>query len=1356
MRFTTWLLVLLCLGAVGLLGGLLFSGGERTPKELLESARRRANGADPDFRGALSDLDTALKLALQEKPSAEKKLVADILVTRGTMLRGVNAASQARTDFQAVLDTWRPGDPEVELKLVDLDMRDGALDAALERTVNLLKREPDQIQAWTARGLILSQIVDQRLDKADQTIRSVMAEEEATTAHGQLVHAAGMDLSDPLRLAVIHDLRSHFESTEEEEARAVLRIADDCSRDLADARNSLVQSFRGKPTRDAIDAYLRILDMSGRRTDSVDFGEAAVVHPVANGDREIMLSILKGFMAMGRPEIGCELVDLRFARGVVPDQDFFTIWCEALYRAERWRQLTYIASQMHQYCDSEHKSLAQFYLAVSQARDHQCGQALNSLGRYLQREAAEPFPGALAIARREQAHCAKAQGEVFNEKPALIELLHLDPNGSGDDWLRYAEVLRQTEPESLDKIEDALTNAVRLLPDKRNDLMPMWAEAGETRLKASGIVVELLFDELNSQGQSTPAGPAGPYEIWRLAELHQNHDNIPQATAACHRLLDAFPGFLPAIDMLADIALAQGDQKGAAEMWLEHLKKSGAEPLILRRLAKLPDTVLTNTQWLELVKIDPERTGRLLAARTLRQDDRSLDALTGLYSLDTAPLGDEGRLLIGQLYADLKRWAPALETLIEIKPGSPQFGEALPLALQAAVNLQDGAKLKTLISQVGKEANLDPLGVLVGTDLLISGGYSDEAGELCRGVDSQPANRSGGVMLRLAQLDMLADRHHDAQENLERAEAYEENGSPEIGRLLFALDDRIWSRLPFYVRELTQTHIRPNEVQSTILALFDERVDECERMITQGTHANPDEPYWPLVDAAVELLRGTSASEIRPFGNENAAETIAFLRGDANERDPRQALGIVFASQSRSWMAWAIAQCTKVAPPAPGSMWPAYIAARGELDIGHRDRAEVILHNLVKSFPSFAPGWALLEDTVQKRVGRFDAIELVRLRDERRKALGAKSGEEAEELLVKSWALEAEGKTDEAADKAREALDANPTLLPALTKLADLERARGHWQDAIAADARACEIAPVDSNSEVVSDFVELLNQAALKAPTQVPPSLRAAKLETLSRRFRRDPMIALELAKLDTQLAPTMPAVGVARAYERLQRFRSATQDSSIESLRPGSTRRWKEFYSALDPARAESFVRSEVEKRPGSIEAWLMLGECLADQGKPDEAIELYELVQRMVPDGKTRRAIAWLLSETGRDLDKVKESIAAAMKLEHLNEPDYDLEFTQARALVHAGPSTRDAGIDTLAKLWSDRSRATGRVTVADVGQFYGTALVQRAQYADRQLASEVLTEVIGMVEDPARKNLVRALEHLALQIPGGAAK
>ncbi len=138
-------------------------------------------------------------------------------------------------------------------------------------------------------------------------------------------------------------------------------------------------------------------------------------------------------------------------------------------------------------------------------------------------------------------------------------------------------------------------------------------------------------------------------------------------------------------------------------------------------------------------------------------------------------------------------------------------------------------------------------------------------------------------------------------------------------------------------------------------------------------------------------------------------------------------------------------------------------------------------------------------------------------------------------------------------------------------------------------------------------------------------------------------------------------------------------------------------------------------------------------------------------MVPDGQTHRALARLYAEGGGEYAKVEIAIRAAVQLEGRKAPDVDLLYTLARVLTTSQAGV-PRGLTVLEGLWQQRDAAIGRIKDVDIGQLYGTTMVQRADPADRQLATNLLQEVSNaIVGDRSRKNLVDALVLLASQIP-----
>jgi hypothetical protein len=1375
LKITTWIPLLVALALLGALGGIMLSSREGDPRELLESALQRVEGPEVDRKGALDELDYALHAAQAE---GEKDLIADILTSRARVLRSLSAWGPARSDLELVLASYRPDDLTVELELAEIDVLNHELDQALARVGHIVERDPTLTQAWKLRGQILTRLSDERLSAIKTYCQTGLPDEECASAIRLAENAVGMDPGDPLRIAVLHGLRTLFQPPDQLQAREILESVDIASDQNAQARRSFAQSFSGEIDREALLGYLQLLQRAGRHQEAIDFGLAGATQRQVRTYPpylELLASIL---LEAERPRAAADSIHQFLDRGTSLSQSFLTVWADALRRSERWKELQYVAGQLRQSGDALHRSYAFFYEGLTSFRAKNFHHALAVLDNYVRHAPQEPYPGAITDAWRVQASCAHQLKNLGKERESRLAVIRHSPDANGEDWMRMFEITRSADPGANDLAEDYLTHAMCLMPARVPELMPTWVEIGRQRLKASGTELELVLAELRRQGRAIPSAESGPYELLRLAEIHAVAKETVEALAACDRLLANYPGFLPAIDLKAELARSMGDYPLAAELVLEHLRRGGSDAPTLRRLARLPSGSLDDRALQELMKLDPENTGRLQVARTLQAQGSSHAALAGLTALPLDALGGDGRLLAAELMLEVGRCDEALGMLEALSPSRREEERSLALAIRSAMKLGDPSRLGQVLTYVetvlapdvrgegatdgGGEGSARRLALADGgssliacSDELLMHGEVEEARRLLAALDrtrfETAESFNATILMRLAAVGLLRHDKELAQECLERAEAFEQAGLPEFGRLLIALEGRSWSRLPLLVRELTDKGFKSTRVQAVVLSILDERMDEARRMIEENRRAEPREPVWRLLLACLDVLRGRSPGVDEVIGEDNAAETRYTLEGGEGPHDPRPFLARLLALESREWRVWAVSDLLRHPLPASGSLWANYLAARGLNDMGQPAEAERRLRLVTRSFPTFAPAWNEIEALKLKRIGRFDAEELVRLREERRKALGRRPGEEAEELLTESWTQESAGNLDAALELARRASELDPELVPALYKLAQLQARAGDWSAASAAFHRAASFAEVSSSSPIVADFTAMLAAARDADPQRVSPAMVLEELEELARRFDRDPLAALALARAELRNTDLSPAIAVERAYERLDRMRERAPRTALDELRPGSARQWKDFYQGLDPARAEEFVRRELALEPGSLDLWLMLGETFQAQERRREAVELYELVQRMVPDGKTRRAIASLLASSGADPNRVEQNLHEACRLEGRQAPDADMEFTLARALLNGGPEQRARGLDILAALWQQRRSAQGSVTEIDIGQLYGTALVQRADPRDRELASGLLSSLAPRIEDASRRNLVEALSALALQIP-----
>jgi tetratricopeptide (TPR) repeat protein len=298
------------------------------------------------------------------------------------------------------------------------------------------------------------------------------------------------------------------------------------------------------------------------------------------------------------------------------------------------------------------------------------------------------------------------------------------------------------------------------------------------------------------------------------------------------------------------------------------------------------------------------------------------------------------------------------------------------------------------------------------------------------------------------------------------------------------------------------------------------------------------------------------------------------------------------------------------------------------------------------------------------------------------------------------------------------------------------------------------DVEPVSSRSARVAGALELLAQARTAVGDAKFAEVVRSHLAAFAGRFTADPLAALALAEAELAAPGTGAATALAIVFGRLDLFRERA-GRPLDELRPGATAAWAAFYERYDPPRALELVRAELDRRPHSIDLWLLLGRALDSAGEREEAIRQYEAVRRMLPDPRASRALARLYSQTGRASEEVQAAIEETVRLAELAGPDAGLRLDFARSLAYANPEAREQALGLMEELWSTRGAGAGAELVLEIGELYGTLLCWRGDPADRERARAVLGEVETLARDPARRTLLRAMAGLARQIPERAA-
>ena len=1345
--FAILMLVLATLTFAGL-AKLTMRHIDRGPVQLLESARSELAQPVPDYQRMLSELD----LALASLDSEDVDLESDVLTTRGDVYRRMGAHTKARQDYERVVQL-RPDDQHVPVQLLAVDYAAGEDEAGLERADQLLAEDPTLVSAWTFRGRFLVRIADERIREAEQVLADTLADGPSQQAIALVHRLTGISAGDPVRLSLTHELRGLFLDRDESQVRHVLRLVELATADITAARDALATSFGGSLQQEAVAQYLEILDRAGYSHEAADFGLSVATFKLIGNDPQTMLHIVDALVSVGRAEAACDMIEKDLSKRALPSAEFLRSWCNALMEAKSWTRLVAVASKLQAAGSQRDKALANFYIGYAYAERENYRQAATAFHDFqMTNEPIEPIAHTGAFIARTMGRKDREIGRPAGELENLLVAVKQAPDDDGEVWIELADVLPKVDPDNLASVEHALTQAMRLLPDRIPELFPRWRSIGEARLSRESTSLALLIDNLSRRGLCAPSVETGPYELFKLAELYSANGDHPCALATAQHVVDQFPGFLPAVDLVIDASLAIGAYPQAATQLLSRLQHGGPHADTYRKVDLLPRGALTREQTLELMRLDPGRTGRIEIARELRATGQQDRALGGLQSMPYSFLRDDGRVLVGEILVEQGRYKEAARLLTLIGPDSPQYPKALGHKIQAAALAGAVEDLDGFLAEL-PGVPVDRAMLSSAVDDMWRNGLYDSAQKLLEELDRTPALRDADTMLRLGLNGLLRGDQRQALESFDRAEAFDESGRAALGRLIVAVESKKWNVLPTYVRALIDAGFETDELGQAVLILLDERLDEGWERAQAGSLAHANDPLWYLVRAATQAMRVEAVEPDPTLGADTSRQLVEFLFGEpAYSSDPRHALVTLLASRVPGWRAWSVARWRDLAG-GKGSVWPSYLAARGLFEDGRINDARIYALTVKDTWPTFRPLWTLLEEIELARVGLLDHPDLVRLRQQRRQAIGDLPGEEGEVALTRSLALERQGNLEGAIEQARLAMEHDPGLLPAVRQMAHLLQSQKRWREAMEFYRESCLSAPAPVAHEVVSDYLTFLQVAQLADTEAVPRAAVAAELEILGRQLPRDPLIALARAEIELRADEDYSYVRVRRAYAQLDTFRESTGHVALESLRPGSTGAWMRFYLVLDPRKAEEFVHGELLQRPGSLDLWLMYSDTLVAQGRWREATEHLELVLQMMPDSSTRRRLVAILANYGNDRESLEAHAQAVLEIDKVP-GDVEMNYYLARALINEGGASLDRAIALLQDLWDKQASAPG-LGRGDVGRALGTALLLRGTNRDRRDSVTVLRESVLLLEDPVHRNVALAMANVADAASGGAA-
>lgn len=1303
---------------LGLAALLWYSVGPSrpTPESVLADARVTLREKHFDDQEVLRRLDEAFDEA---QAKGENDLCAEILLTRGELLMSLGAVETARRSFERVLTRFRPGDPETRRLLVRASEETGDYDTAVEQLASLLRDEPEYGPAWVESGLLHQKLADKKLAACTSALSPVLVSDELARAERLLARLAAMDPLDSARTTIAFGLREIVPSDEEERLATALVLADDASRELAQARSDYIESFRRALDPEAVSGYLSILVSAGELERAIDFGLVASRDPLVVDHQPTAAVLVRALLDRGDPQRAGTIAASWVKRDAPIGIPFLHLCSEALYAAKDWPSLLrcdFLISRVGTLHDIE---ISSFYRGLAMANSGAGVPAMMTLRGWLRLKPDEPWPGAMLEFWHGMAKAAAHAHDDVQERLALDEIVRLDPDADGAAWLRIAELQVRADHTGLGTPLRSLAHAMRLLPQRNAKLLPMFRRLGERALQASNQELELVFQDLAREQRVLPKRDPGPYVLLRLAEMHRDLGHTGAVLILCDQLLAGFPGFVPAIDLEIDARLAQGDAKTAAELALQRLEATGPDETTQTFFDRLADYPYDEVQVVRMLRADPEHAGRRQVARYLRETGE-LDGALRCLRADGSDRDPLELTMAAQILVEEGRYVAALKLLAQVaeggkaRKGSAAAGagaarRALPLTLVAALHAGDGERVEAALRAILSDPSVTSSTVLAAASTLLRLGAADKALLVLRKLD-EPRTRTGESLVTLG-LAALADGKFDAaSEAIDRAEAYLRSDAASYARLVVAGVRGEWSSVERAASELVASlgsESTPRAAALRVLAGDPARALDGARA---ALATDPNDTLWTILAAAARARLTESAPSSAPFelppafGPAADVQTRLFVRGsELFPHDPREVALVVAALEDPLLAPWAGARLSALDPAKYGELWPALCESSLLQAIGEGAEARLVLADATRRFPRCLPAWNELEALIRRRSGGADHPELRALRDRRLEALGLASPESPEGLLLRARRALDEGLAQPAEALAQRAIERRPAWPEAQAVLAAALAKEERYPESIEAWRRACVDPPATESRPWVAGFLDTLSEAELVDPPVTRPSDTLAELERLAKHLPDDPRVALALAELELRRDPRNPTLCVARAYARLEGFRNAHMGRTLAELQPGSAADWARFYASLDPEAARKFLESERLREPGNIELWIQLGSALRQAGELERSTDSLLFAARMCPDPRAYWELATTLAARAAPPPQVKTALDRARDLER-GDPLETRSVLEREPLLEEAieRATGDAPGEVSELLEQSPSEPEGlRITEGDVG-------------------------------------------------------
>jgi tetratricopeptide (TPR) repeat protein len=909
--------------------------GVRSPEEELHGVQERLQRGRIDREEALDDLDRLVGRTLE---SGDPTFVARLRLSRGRLLMDIAAWDRARDDLRVALGLGVLDEVdrhEAEDDLIGLHIRAADYDNALNLVKSILDRNPRDGSAWMRSGEIHRAKADIPLASARDLIGSRHVADEALRAEEELDRLAAMDPSDPRRPAAGHALAARFEMGDEDRSLRILRLADAAARENAQARTAFATSLavkdpRANPSR-ALSNIIELLDRAGRSEDAAEVGACGTRMMQARGDAAALGMFVDVLEKLGRTGYACDVAKrLVRSRGTIPVDRLLKL-TKLFYANERWADLAVATGLLMQEGGTPEAQQAGYYSAMAQVHQGQYSTGLYALQRFLASTTPEPFEGARADAWKMVARAARRLRLADLEREALDTAIRLDRAGSGEEMLRMAGILAVSAHGGYRRPETQLALAMNALPERTEELLPMWTRYGQKSLEEVGLSAADVLTNDNWNRVLSGGSDASVYELYTVGRVLVYLGQAARAEFFVKKIRILVPNFVPGLDLWIRTMQKLHRKADLADALLLRMDLAGTDAETRRVLATLSPRTLSAERRIEFMTADPEGFGRREVARGFLgrgRPDLVLDVLGGSEEPNDLP---EAREILAAANLALGRPQEAYAALLTEGDDSgsrtPATATGTELFARAALLSGHRKALEIAVTRTARSLVPRRSAWLRLSDLMISHGAIEAARPLVRRLDTSPRTRGGDVLLRLGWIQLLSGDFTGLEQTLVRADAFDTQGEADLLALLACADATTWSRLPEAVARVKAGGWRPTRIQRTALQILDQQPQIARALIDEALAQRPDDPLWILADRLSRAEGATNPSLPSDFGPDAATEMARFF-GGAGRIDPRTFACMLTVLDDPKASGWIEAKLRVRLWTADGGLWDLWLMTR--------------------------------------------------------------------------------------------------------------------------------------------------------------------------------------------------------------------------------------------------------------------------------------------------------------------------------------------------------------------------------------------------------------------------------------------